>query len=117
MEQSKEEVKGFERFIDYGTHIEIAQKNNLISKGSKLAFESDFLSVSLYNQLTELFPDVKWESTKMILENIAAVKDESEWEALRTAVEITDNVFDELLQFFKFGISENDIALELEMRY
>ncbi len=30
MEQSKDEVKGFERFIDFGTHTEIAQKNNLI---------------------------------------------------------------------------------------
>lgn len=117
MEQSKNEVKGFERFIDYGTHIEIAQKNNLISKGLKLALESDSLSVSSYNQLTELFPDVKWESTKMILENLAAVKDKSEIEALRTAVEITDKVFDEVLQFFKIGISEKEIALELAMRY
>lgn len=117
MEQSKDEVKGFERFIDYGTHIEIAQKNNLISKGLKLALESDSLSVSSYNQLTELFPDVKWESTKMILENLAAVKDKSEIEALRTAVEITDKVFDEVLQFFKIGIAEKEIALELAIRY
>lgn len=117
MEQSKNEVKGFKRFIDYGTHIEIAQKNNLISKGLKLALESDFLSVSLYNQLTDLFPDTKWESTKMILENIAAVKDESELEALRTAVEITDKVFDEILQFFKVGIAEKEIAIELGMRF
>jgi Xaa-Pro aminopeptidase len=117
MEQSKGEVKGFERFIDYGTHIEIAQKNKLIPKGMKMALESDFLSVSLYNQLTELFPHNKWENTKMILENIAAVKDESELEALRTAVEITDTVFDEIIQFFKVGITEKEIALELEMRY
>jgi Xaa-Pro aminopeptidase len=117
MEQSKGEVKGFERFIDYGTHIEIAQKNKLIPKGMKMALESDFLSVSLYNQLTELFPHNKWKSTKMILENIAAVKDESELEALRTAVEITDIVFDEIIQFFKVGIAEKEIALELEMRY
>ena len=117
MEQSKNEVKGFKRFIDYGTHIEIAQKNNLISKGLKLALESDFLSVSLYNQLTDLFPETKWESTKMILENIAAVKDESELEALRTAVEITDKVFDEVLQFFKVGIAEKEIAIELGMRF
>lgn len=117
IEQSKNEVKGFERFIDYGTHIEIAQKNNLISKGLKLALESDSLSVSSYNQLTELFPDVKWESTKMILENLAAVKDKSEIEALRTAVEITDKVFDEVLQLLKIGISEKEIALELAMRY
>ena len=117
MEQSKQEVKGFERVVDYGTHIEVAQKNNLIPKGLKLAVEGDFLSLSLYNQLNELFPDIKWESTKMILENLAAVKDESELEALRTAVEITDKVFDEVLQFFKMGISEKGIALELAMRY
>ncbi len=117
MEQSKGEVKGFERFIDYGSHIEIAQKNNLIPKGLKMAFESDFLSVTLFNQLIELFPDVKWESTKMILENLAAVKDESELEALRTAVEITDKVFDEVLQLLKIGITEKEIALELAMRY
>lgn len=117
MEQSKDEVKGFERFIDYGTHIEIAQKNNLIPKGLKLALESDFLSVSLYDQLIELFPDVKWESTKMILENIAAVKDESEISAIRTAIKITDKVFDEVIQLFKIGISEKEIALELTTRY
>jgi Xaa-Pro aminopeptidase len=117
MAQSKQEVKGFERFIDYGSHIEIAQKNNLIPQGLKLALESDFLSLSLYNQLIELFSDIKWESTKMILENLAAVKDESELEALRTAVEITDKVFDEVLQFFKIGVSEKEIALELSTRY
>ena len=117
MEQSKDEVKGFERFIDYGTHVEIAEKNNLIPKGLKLAFEGDLLTVNSYSQLTELFPDIKWESTKMILENLAAVKDESELEALRTAVEITDKVFNEVLQFFKIGISEKEIALELAMRY
>jgi len=110
MEQSKDEVKGFERFIDYGTHVEIAEKNNLIPKGLKLAFEGDLLTVNSYSQLTELFPDIKWESTKMILENLAAVKDESELEALRTAVEITDKVFNEVLQFFKIGISEKEIA-------
>ena len=117
MEQSKDEVKGFERFIDYGTHVEIAEKNNLIPKGLKLALEGDFLTFSSYGQLTELFPDIKWESTKMILENLAAVKDENELEALRTAVEITDKVFNEVLQFFKTGISEKEIALELAMRY
>ena len=67
MEQSKQEVKGFERFIDNGIHIEIAQKNNLIPNGLKLAVEGEFLSLSLYNQLNDLFPDIKWESTKMIL--------------------------------------------------
>ena len=117
IEQSKKEVKGFERYHDYGTHIEIAQKNKLIHNGLKLAFESDFLSVTSFNQLTDLFPDIKWEATKMILENLAAVKDNSEIEALKTAIEITDTVFGETLKYFKNGKSEKEIALEIAMRY
>ena len=116
-EQSKKEVKDFERFIDYGTHIEIAQKNNLIHKGLKLAFESEILSYNSYNQLTELFPKVKWESTKKILENLAAVKVASELKALRTAIEITDKVFYEVLNIIKIGVSEKYIALEIANRY
>jgi len=116
-EQSKNEVKGFKRFIDYGTHIEIAQKNNLIHKGLKLAFESDFISVSSYSQLKELFPDVKWESTKMILENIAAAKDKTEIDALKTAIEITDKTFAEIQDLIKVGIAEKELALEIAMRY
>ena len=116
-EQSKNEVKGFKRFIDYGTHIEIAQKNNLIPKGLKLALESDFMSISSYSQLKELFPDVKWESTKMILENIAAVKDKTEIDALKTAIEITDKTFSEIQDLIKVGITEKELALEIAMRY
>jgi len=116
-EQSKKEINGFERYIDYGTHAEIAQKNNLIHNGLKIAFESEILSYNSYNQLTVLFPKVKWESTKMILENLAAVKDTSEIKALRTAIEITDKVFDEVLHLIKIGVSEKDVALEIANRY
>lgn len=117
MEQSKNEVIGFERFIDYGTHIEIAQKNNLIPDGLKVAFEADFVSVSVYKQFTELFPLVNWESTKMILENIAAVKDEDEIEALKNAIEITDKVFAEITKLIRAGVTEKEIALEIAKRY
>ncbi len=97
--------------------IEIAQKNNLIPKGLKLALESDFMSISSYSQLKELFPDVKWESTKMILENIASVKDKTEIDALKTAIEITDKTFAEIQNLIKVGITEKELALEIAMRY
>jgi len=117
MEQSKTEVIGFERFIDYGTHIEIVQKNNLIPNDLKIAFESDFVPVSVFNQMTELFPKVQWKSSKMILENLASVKDDSELQALRTAIEITDKVFEEVSRLIKIGVSEKQIALEIAKRY
>lgn len=116
-EQSKNEVKGFERFIDYGTHIEIAERNDLIPNGLNIAFESDFLPVSAYDQLNKLFPKVNWESTKMIVENLAAIKDESELESLKTAIEITDNVFAEIVKLIKVGVTEKEIALEIAKRY
>lgn len=117
IEQAKTEVIGLERLFDYGTHIEIIKKNNLVPKGLHLAFEDEFLSVSQYHQLKKLLPNVKWESTKMILENLAAIKDESELSALRTAVEITDRVYTEILPLMKIGVTEKEVALELAMRY
>jgi len=117
LEQSKNEVKGFERFIDYGTHLEIAQKNDLISNGLNIAFEGDFISVTMFDQMKELFPKVKWERTKMILENLAAVKDEVELHHLRTAIDITDRVFEEVMQLVRIGVTEKEIALEIAKRY
>ena len=117
MEQSENQVKGFERFIDYGTHLEIAQKNDLIPAGMKIAFESDFVTVVMFNQMKELFPNAKWESTKMVVENLAAVKDETELKYLRTAIDITDKVFEEVMQLVKIGVTEKEIALEFIKRY
>jgi Xaa-Pro aminopeptidase len=117
MEQSKHEVNGFERYVDYGTHIEIAQKNNLINDGLKLAFESDNITISVFQQMKKLFPKVQWEGTKMILEMLSAVKDQTEIDALKTAIEITDTVFSEIVELIKVGTTEKEIALEIAMRY
>lgn len=117
MDRSKEEVIGFERIIDAGLHLDIACTNNIIPKGISLAFESDSVSVAAHEKMQELFPDTKWIGTKMILENLAAVKDESEIEALRTAIEITDTVFAEVLELIKVGVTEKQVALEIAKRY
>ena len=48
-----------------------------------------------------------------IVENIAAVKDQSEIDALQTAVDITDRVFDLILPEIKVGVTEKHIAARL----
>ena len=99
--QSREQVQNMQRYIDFGTHISIATKNNLIQNGSNLAFEGDHTSVSQYRAMTDSFPKVVWESTSMLIENLQAVKDESELDAIRTAVEITDTIYAEILPMLK----------------
>lgn len=117
LEQSKNEVVGFERFIGDGSHLDIADKNDLFPKGLSFAFESDFVSVSVYSKMTELFPEIQWIGTKMIIEQMAAIKDQSEIDALKTAIVITDKVFAEILELIKIGVTEKQIALEIAKRY
>ena len=90
IEQSKAQVKGFERFIDMSSHFSQIRKNNLNPNGFKLAFEGDHMSFAQYENMIEAFPNTKWENSSMIVEDLAAVKDEHELSCLRTAVEVTD---------------------------
>ena len=94
--QSKQQVKGLKRFIDFGSHLKIIKDNNLIQNGLKVAFEGDHISANSYKKLSESFPNVHWESTSMILEQMQAVKDDTELDAIRTAVKITDAIYTEI---------------------
>lgn len=117
IEMSKAQVKGFDRHIDSGSHIDIIHKQGLLRNGCSIAFEGDVLSVNEYRHLKELFPQLKWESTSRVVEEIAAVKDDTELDALRTAVEITDQVYEEVLPMIKVGVTEKTIANQLVLRY
>ena len=115
--QSKNQVKGLERFIDFGTHLSIIEKNNLIQNGLKLGFEGDHTSVSQFKAMQDVFSNVNWESTSMLMENLQAIKDQSELAAIRTAVEITDAIYEEIIPMLKVGTTEKDVAIQLVTRY
>jgi len=115
--QANKQVKGMDCFIDFGTHFSIIEKNNLIKSGMKLGFEADHTSVNQHKIMTSTFPNVEWQLTSMLLENLQAVKDQSELDAIRTAVEITDAIYDEILPMLKPGATEKEIANHLALRY
>ena len=117
IEQSKEQVKGFERFLDMSSHFHQVKKNNLNPKGLKLAFESNHMSHAQYENMINLFPDTAWKSSKMILEDLAAVKDSHELDCIRTAVEITDKVYEEILPMLRPGYTEKQVANVMVSKY
>ena len=112
--QSKNEVKNSEIFIIDKSYFDTI-KNNILKSSDKLSigFESDVLSVSHHQNLLKIFPSVNWEATSSIIENIAAVKDQQEIESLKTAIEITDYVFTQILPEIKEGVSEKYIAAKI----
>ena len=117
IEQSKAQVKGFKRFIDMDSHLSIIRKNNLNPNGLKIAFEGDHVTFSLYQDMTSIFPETTWEHTGMILEDLAAVKDEIELDAIRTAVEVTDRVYEETLPMVRPGYTEKQVANSMVAKY
>lgn len=117
LSQSAQQVKGFERIISNDPHLKTIQKKELIPDGLNLAFEGDFVNVTMFGDMDDFFPNVDWEPTSRIVEEIAAVKDESEINLIRTAVEITDRVFEEILPLIKVGVTEKSLANAIRSKF
>jgi len=117
IEQSKAQVKGFERFIDMSSHLSQIKDNNLNPNGLKLAFEGDHMSYALYENMISMFPNTKWENSSMILEDLASVKDEHELKCIRTAVEVTDKVYEEIIPMLRPGFTEKQVANTMVSKY
>ena len=115
--QAERQVKGLKSIIDFGTHFSIIERKKIIKSGMKLGLESEHVSVSEYHMMIQTFPEIKWELTSKLMENLQAVKDSSELDAFRTAAEVTDAIYKEILPMLKPGMTEKEIAIHLVMRY
>jgi Xaa-Pro aminopeptidase len=117
IEQSKEQVKGFDCYLDMSSHFNQIKNNKLNPDGLKLAFEGSHMSFDQYENMLALFSGTSWENTSMILEDLASVKDNYEIECIRTAVEITDKVYEEIIPMLRPGFTEKQVANEMVSKY
>ncbi len=94
---------------------ELANKHNV----RRLALEITYQTVGEMNHFKEIFPEAEILTDdrvdKAILE-LRKIKDETELDAIRKAQSITDKSFSEMLSFIKAGMTERQIAAELEYR-
>lgn len=111
--QSRQEVIGMEILIGADSHLEIMKKKGVLGNGRSVGFEGDHTSVALMEKMTTLFPSCRWEATSRLVEKIAAVKDEEEIRLIRKAVEITDDVFDQIVPELRPGVQEREIAAKI----
>lgn len=59
----------------------------------RLGFEAGHVTVDELHTLSSTTPDVAWVPLKSVVENVRAVKDEAEIEAIRRSVALTDAAF------------------------
>ena len=114
-EQIKSEVTEYDHIIRQNM-LECLNEVSLMQAGMKVGFEADYMSISELNLLKENFPNVEWVETNLIVERVAAVKDENEIECFRAACKIIDAVFEEILDIIKEGVTENELAAEVSYR-
>lgn len=115
-EQAKNEASDFE-IIEKKTGISPFSISFQIIKESDLGnigFESHSLTVKEYDELAENFKNISLIKTDGFIEDLRAVKDSYEIELIKSAQKITDKTFEYILDFIKPGISELDLAAELE---
>jgi Xaa-Pro aminopeptidase len=83
------------------THVTVAQRDDLAAALDKLHADSG-------GMLPELVP------TRRLVEPLRAIKDAQELEALERAVAITDETFQYLCGYLRPGLTERQIAQEIE---
>ncbi|WP_461218958.1 M24 family metallopeptidase [Lapidilactobacillus salsurivasis] len=79
-----------------------------------VGIEADDLNVATFQRLTQLFSHSELVPTSGLIEQIREVKDAAEIALLRQAIQITDDCFDYLLGYVEAGMTELQVATEME---
>lgn len=80
----------------------------------EIGFEEENLTVRQFSCFQEKLGDVKTIPLRNVVEDLRVIKDEKEIELIRKAVDLTDKAFDHILSFIRVGVTERDIAVELD---
>ena len=111
-EQSRREVPDLER-ITYRNPLREELSDHLDGI-RRLGFEAEEMTVAARDRLAGALGDVELVPTTEVVEALRAVKDDDERAAIRQAQAITDAAFERILEHFAVGVSEQQIARQLE---
>ena len=112
-EQSRREVPDLERHTYTNPLRE--ELPGMLDGVRRLGFEAQDLTVAVRDRLADaLGADVELVPTTDVVERLRAVKDDDERAAIRTAQRITDAAFEAIVERFAVGVTEQQIARQLE---
>lgn len=116
VEQATAQAPGFTviRHDPRGALVDVAAL--AVKHGVKaIGFEGDFLTYDLHQSYRkELDEQIELVAASGLVETIRQVKDAEEIALMRKAAQIADQAFEQILAFIKPGVTERQVALELE---
>lgn len=115
IEQSKNECIGYE-IVKLDSNTEGKDLYSFIDKLnlSKIGFESESMTYNEFNKLNEKLPNIKFVPIDSEIKQLKKIKDSNEIKYIKKAASIADEAFSHICTYIKAGITEKDVALELE---
>ncbi len=112
--QAAKEASGCKIIECSNKAAEIASR--IVGFGScNLGFQAENITVAFYEELHRSLPEVRLVSVGTETGSLRSVKDCSEIETLAKAAAIASESFEDILSMIRPGISEKDVALQLEL--
>lgn len=81
---------------------------------TNVGFEENHVTYSRYKDLIQRYRIENMQETENLIEQHRTIKDDEEIRRIKKACEITDNCFSHLCKYIKKGMSEKQIAVEIE---
>lgn len=116
-EQARQEVEEAEVVIARGGLISCLEDEGCLDPFERILFQADEVTVAKERQLQDRLSDVDWCPETNVLTRQVGQKEASEIECIRKAQEITEAVFDQLVDLLEEGISERDVAAEITYQH
>jgi Xaa-Pro aminopeptidase len=114
-DQARKEVQGSKVIISDRDPITSLEKiSEARTKNLKIAVEANRLTVYQKKQLAAKLPDAVLIDYSDMIENLALCKDNREIADIKGAVKISDEAFGRILGYIRPGLTEKEVAAELE---
>jgi Xaa-Pro aminopeptidase len=101
--------------VEHGPKLTDTLRDLLSRSGIRqLGFEQDYVSYGEYLKYKQELPNVELVPVAGIVEDLRQIKDEAELKIMREAAAIADQAFSHILNRIRPGMTEREVALELE---
>lgn len=114
-DQSRKQVQGARIHVVNGDLLgSLKDFSSLVRKNDRIGVDGDHMSMSEFNKLRHIWPDVLLPRAESVLAELGWVKEKVELDHIKAAVKISDTAFDRILSLVAPGLTERDVAAELE---
>lgn len=115
-EQVAVQTQGCSIHVESGAALSSATVFVASSGLREIRFQGDHLSFELVQKLRKDLPKLICRESTVSFDRLRSVKDPAEVESIRQALRITEKTFIECLPLIKEGVSESDLATEIDYR-